>query len=138
MNKSLAVALFLIISGATFSILSLDYRIGTPDYMGPGFFPFVVGLIVVGIGATFLLDSIKDKTRVSANYGVGIKLLASICGSVVVFKYTGMLVAVLFLVWTSALIHPRFNIKQTLYLSAAVGVLTVAMKYGLMETMPLW
>lgn len=138
MNRSLAIALFLFVGGATFSIMSLDYRIGTPDYMGPGFFPFFIGLIICAIGSTFLLDARRDDTRLCANYAAGIKLLASICSSVIVFKYTGMLVAVLFLVWTSALIHPKFNIKQTLYLSAAVGVLTVAMKYSLMETMPLW
>src|SRR5262249_4318166 len=50
----IAVAVF-------FIVMATHYRIGTPEAMGPGFFPIAVGLLLAGLGAiiagrSFALD----------------------------------------------------------------------------------
>ena len=45
----LAGAIFIML-GAAFATGSLGYGIGTPGQMGPGWFPLVLGLVLVGLG----------------------------------------------------------------------------------------
>ena len=45
----LAGGIFVVL-GAAFAIISLSYEIGSPGAMGPGYFPLVLGIVLVGLG----------------------------------------------------------------------------------------
>jgi hypothetical protein len=49
--KDILAGLAFVVFGAAFAVLAVGYRIGTPGQMGPGAFPFVVGGILVVLGA---------------------------------------------------------------------------------------
>jgi hypothetical protein len=49
--KDILAGLVFVAFGAAFAILAVGYRIGTPGQMGPGAFPFVLGGILVVLGA---------------------------------------------------------------------------------------
>ena len=50
----LAGSVFIVLGGA-FALGSLDYDIGTPVRMGPGYVPLVLGLLLVGIGVLVVI-----------------------------------------------------------------------------------
>ncbi|HEX7195793.1 MAG TPA: tripartite tricarboxylate transporter TctB family protein [Candidatus Limnocylindria bacterium] len=50
----LAGAVFILLGGA-FALGSLDYAIGTPLRMGPGYVPLALGLLLVGIGVAVIV-----------------------------------------------------------------------------------
>jgi hypothetical protein len=49
--KDILAGLAFVAFGAAFAFLAVGYRIGTPGQMGPGAFPFVVGGILIVLGA---------------------------------------------------------------------------------------
>ncbi|GAA1034619.1 tripartite tricarboxylate transporter TctB family protein [Virgisporangium ochraceum] len=53
----LAGGLFVVIGGA-FVVGSLGYELGTPLRMGPGYFPLLVGVIVVALGLAIVVKGL--------------------------------------------------------------------------------
>jgi hypothetical protein len=49
--KDILAGLAFVAFGAAFAVLAVGYRIGTPGQMGAGAFPFIVGGILVALGA---------------------------------------------------------------------------------------
>jgi hypothetical protein len=58
MSKDTLSGLLFIAIGSFFCFFSLDYKIGIISEMGPGFFPFLIGTILVLVG---LIVVIKGK-----------------------------------------------------------------------------
>jgi hypothetical protein len=52
-----AGAIFVVIGGA-FAIASTMQELGTPLRMGPGLFPLLLGLLLMGLGATIVIKSL--------------------------------------------------------------------------------
>jgi hypothetical protein len=53
--KDILAGLVFVAFGAAFAILAVGYQLGTPGQMGPGAFPFVVGGILVMLGAVMMV-----------------------------------------------------------------------------------
>lgn len=45
--------------GLFFALSSLDYRLGTPERMGPGFFPLVLGALLTGLGIGIVVSAFR-------------------------------------------------------------------------------
>ena len=43
--------------------MGIKFGLGTPSYPGPGFFPFLVGLILLGLSIGILVLTLKEKYR---------------------------------------------------------------------------
>jgi hypothetical protein len=54
--RDLLAGLIFIAFGLTFAGISLTYQLGTAFQMGPGYFPFVVGLLLVLLGLAIAVD----------------------------------------------------------------------------------
>jgi hypothetical protein len=84
------------------------YAMGTPARMGPGFFPFWLGMILFGLGLIIAVggfrDSTKDMGEIEPFHWRPIVL---VLGAVVIFgvilKWTGMLIAGFLLVVIASL-----------------------------------
>lgn len=57
-NKNLLAGAFYSCFGGAFALLSLNYPVGTAGRMGPGYFPLVVGLLLVAIGVILIVGSL--------------------------------------------------------------------------------
>ena len=105
--------------------LLAGYAMGTPARMGPGFFPFYLGMILVVLGLLIASTGLKahdgDPGRVDRFHW---KPILFVLGSVVLFgillKAIGMLVAGILLVIGASLGSPTFRLKPVLFL--AVGL----------------
>lgn len=65
-KKDTLSGFFYLIIGLCMLILSMNLKIGSTSVPGPGFFPFVIAVIIMGISFTIILKAIilkKDKEK---------------------------------------------------------------------------
>ncbi|SPS01695.1 tripartite tricarboxylate transporter TctB family protein [Cupriavidus taiwanensis] len=135
--------LMFIILGLSFSFIARGYSMGTAARMGPGYFPFWLGIVLALLGAVVAAGSLSHKSETDRMARWDIKTLLWILGSVVLFglvlKPLGMVLSVLALVLVSSMASHEFTWKGAI-LNAAILVLisTVAFVYGINLQMPVW
>ncbi|MDI9335616.1 MAG: tripartite tricarboxylate transporter TctB family protein [Gammaproteobacteria bacterium] len=150
-KKDLLAGLLFIFFGLFFAIGALDYKIGSPNKMGAGYFPLFLGLILVALGVILCLTSLKFKSNlegellepiawrpliavISANLLFGL-LLRGV--ESIYLPPMGLFVAIFFLVMVSRLaMKEAFKILETLVL-ALVLILGVWLVFVVFLKVPL-
>ena len=84
-NRDLIAGLLFIVLGALAAVLARDYPFGTTMRMGPGYFPTMLGGILLVFGATILLRGIRSGETVKGEWGV--RPLAWITLSIILFGF---------------------------------------------------
>ncbi len=59
-QRDFVSGLMFMLVGGTFAWGAVDYEIGQAARMGPGYFPFMLGLILVGLGALVAVNSFRS------------------------------------------------------------------------------
>jgi len=142
-QKDFASGLMFILVGFGFSWVARGYSMGTAAKMGPGYFPFWLGIVLALLGALVLFGSLSSKTEEDSLARWDIKTLLWILGSVVLFglllKPLGMVLSVLVLVLVSSMASHEFSWKGAI-LNAVILVLISlgAFVYGINLQMPVW
>ena len=133
--KDLVAGLLFIATGIAAIAIATNYTLGTAARMGPGYFPRILGILMIVLGAILALRSL----RVSGPPLPGWKwrpVLVTL-GSVVMFglivNHAGLVVStILLIVLASAASHefrPREAVISGIVLSAlAVGVFVIGLK----------
>jgi hypothetical protein len=109
------------------NVLLAGYAMGTPARMGPGFFPFYLGVMLAALGIAIAITGLKphanDPGQVEHFHW---KPILYVLGSVVIFglllKPVGMLIAGLVLVVGASLGSEEFGLKRSLILGVALTV----------------
>jgi hypothetical protein len=117
----LAGALF-IAAGALFFWASRNYGLGTGRRMGPGYFPTMLSVLLMLIGAGVLLVSLRSKEQVTGFAWRG--FMSVLVGTVLfglLIRYSGILVAVVVLVLGSAAGNPQTRWLPMAGLAAAMA-----------------
>ena len=142
-QKDFASGLLFILVGFGFSWVARGYSMGTAAKMGPGYFPFWLGIVLALLGALVLWGSLSSKMEEDNLARWDIKTLLWILGSVVLFglllKPLGMVLSVLVLVLVSSMASHEFSWKGAI-LNAVILVLISlgAFVYGINLQMPVW
>ncbi|CAM3149930.1 MULTISPECIES: tripartite tricarboxylate transporter TctB family protein [Cupriavidus] len=142
-QKDFASGLMFILVGFGFSWVARGYSMGTAAKMGPGYFPFWLGIVLALLGALVLFGSLSSKSEEDSLARWDIKTLLWILGSVVLFglllKPLGMVLSVLVLVLVSSMASHEFSWKGAI-LNAIILVLISlgAFVYGINLQMPVW
>ncbi|SPA26267.1 tripartite tricarboxylate transporter TctB family protein [Cupriavidus taiwanensis] len=142
-QKDFASGLMFILVGFGFSWVARGYSMGTAAKMGPGYFPFWLGIVLALLGALVLFGSLSSKAEEDSLARWDIKTLLWILGSVVLFglllKPLGMVLSVLVLVLVSSMASHEFSWKGAI-LNAVILVLISlgAFVYGINLQMPVW
>ncbi|WP_354683971.1 tripartite tricarboxylate transporter TctB family protein [Cupriavidus necator] len=142
-QKDFASGLMFILVGFGFSWVARGYSMGTAAKMGPGYFPFWLGIVLALLGVLVLAGSLSTKTEEDTLARWDIKTLLWILGSVVLFglllKPLGMVLSVLVLVLVSSMASHEFSWKGAI-LNAVILVLISlgAFVYGINLQMPVW
>ncbi|ANN76699.1 tripartite tricarboxylate transporter TctB family protein [Bordetella flabilis] len=137
-------------SGAMFIALGLgfawqatSYQMGTAARMGPGYFPFWLGIVLALLGAIVLMGSLMPKATETHIDRFDWRVVFLVIGSVVLYgvvlKFLGVYLSVFLLVVISSLASHEFNWK----VAAANGIFLVVFVYlafikGLGLIFPLW
>lgn len=130
-QKNFASGILYLIIGGVVAIGAARYRIGTPDAMGPGYFPVAVGVALALTGVWVLLGSLARGASASRLGAWPVRalviVLAAILGFAAVLRVGGLIVAVPFLLVVAALAHPGFSWRQALVSVAVLLPLTWAL-----------
>jgi hypothetical protein len=139
-NRDLIAGLLFIVLGGLSVILARDYPFGTTMRMGPGYFPTVLGGILLLFGAYVLLRGLRTGEKVKGEWGW--RPLAWITLSIVLFGFlldrAGMVPATVVTLLVAAAAGREFRFKEVLLLAIVMTAFSVAVfSYGLKLPYPL-
>lgn len=115
--------------GLTAMLMAFEYPLGSAARMGPGYFPRVLGGIMIILGLILSLRSFKLKGDPIAPFAwkaIGL-VLGGVClfGAIVI--QTGLVVATTALIFVTGLASKEFNVKESIYSSIILSVIAVLM-----------
>jgi len=142
-QKDFASGLMFILVGIGFSWVARTYSMGTAAKMGPGYFPFWLGIVLALLGVLVLWGSLSMKAEEDQLAKWDIKTLLWILGAVVLFglllKPLGMVLSVFVLVMVSSMASHEFSWKGALAAAVLLVVISMgAFVYGINLQMPVW
>ncbi|QVQ29758.1 tripartite tricarboxylate transporter TctB family protein [Achromobacter deleyi] len=132
-----------IVLGGGFAAQATQYSMGTAARMGPGYFPFWLGIVLALMGAVVMMSGMSRRAGKTAISRYDFRILFLVVGSVVFYgfalRFLGLYIAVFLLVLISSLASHEFNWK----VAVANGLFLVAFSYvafirGLGLIFPLW
>lgn len=141
-QRDFGAGVMFILVGIFFALIATQYRMGTAAKMGPGYFPFWLGVLMAFIGLLLLFNSFAKKTAEEKMPKWDFKIMLWITGSVVLYGVLlptmGFFVAIFSLVLVSASASHDFGWKGTLLNSVILMLFTyLAFVKGLGLTFPL-
>jgi len=109
------------------SVLLPGYAMGTPARMGPAFFPFWLGLILLALGVIIAINGVREKGGADSGFPkYHWRPILLVLGAVVMFglilKSVGMIIAGVLLVVIASIGSKEFNIKKALLLGVILSV----------------
>ncbi len=118
-----------------------EYPMGTASRMGPGFFPFYLGIIMAILGGAIIVESFATTGDPVSKFAW--KPLCWILGAVVIFgmiaKFTGIALSIVALVAISAYGGHEFKWKEVLIAGVVLAVFSVLVfVQGLKLPFPVW
>ena len=126
------------------TVLIAGYAMGTPARMGPAFFPFYLGVLLILLGGVIAVIGMRTQGGEEARFPrFHWRPILFILGSVVMFgvilRAVGMIVAGLLLVFVASMGNPEgFRVRTTIFLG--IGLVTfcaLVFVFGLKLPIPL-
>ena len=141
--KDFLTGLMFLFFGAAAMVLSRGLTIGTAAKMGPGYFPFVLGLLLAALGAVLLWRSLLPAKDRESWPSLQLKPLAIVLLSVFLFsqilKPFGLLLSTALLVVMVSKASHEFRWREALANAAVLVVIVLAVfVYFLKFQIPVW
>jgi hypothetical protein len=142
-QKNFASGLLYIVIGMAFAIGATQYKMGSADRMGPGYFPFWLGLFLALVGLVVLAGSVRPRAQPEALPRFDLKTLGWLLGSIVLFgvllQPLGLVISLVALVIVSSMASHEFEWKGAVLTALALLAMCIgAFVYGLGLQLPLW
>ncbi len=142
-QKDFACGLMFILAGLGFSWVAHGYPMGSAARMGPGYFPFLLGLVLAVLGALVLIGSLSSKGKEDHLASWDLKTLLWVLGPVVLFglllKPLGMVLSVFVLVLVSSIASHDFSWRGALVNGVVLVLISLGtFVYGINVHMPVW
>lgn len=122
-------------------VIGSNYALGTAARMGPGYFPRLLGILLIVLGAALSLRAL----RVQGERLPGWKWKPTfiVLGSVVLFgamvNIAGLVLSTIVLIFLSSAASPEFRPKEAIISGVILAALTVAVfVIGLKLQLPIW
>lgn len=128
-NKDFWAGMMLIGTGAAAMFIARDYRFGSALRMGPGFFPTILGGILIGFGICIMAVGLRSNEKIHGR--LSLRALVMLPLSLVLFgilmKLAGFIPAVGILVFVSAASGREFKFAEVLLLAVVLTVASAAL-----------
>jgi len=127
-NQDFWAGMFLIAVGAAAVLIARDYPFGTSLRMGPGYFPTLLGGILVAFGIALVVKGFRDSDRIEPGWSlralIVIPLSLALFG--VLMVHAGFVPALVVLIVGSSLASSEFNLLEVTVLTAGLTLGCVA------------
>ncbi len=142
-RKDFWSAVMFVLFGVLFIIWSRDYQFGTAQRMGPGYFPTVLGYMLVFLGALVGLPALRRSAEETHVGGIGWRGLLVILGSVALYAFllpkAGFVLSMAALVFLSAVGSEEFRWKTAAISVVVLGIASyLVFVKGLELQFPVW
>lgn len=128
-NKDFWAGIMFIGFGAAAMFIARDYRFGSAVRMGPGFFPTILGGILIAFGVCIMAVGLRHGERIQER--LSIRALVLLPLSLVLFgllmNWAGFIPAIMALIFMSALAGREFRFLEVLMLTGILVVAAVAL-----------
>jgi len=129
--------------GLFFSGFGSRYTFGSAARMGPGYFPTVLGIILVILGAVIALTALSAKAEEHHVAKFDWRTIALVLGSVVLFGFllnrAGLVISLATVVMVSSYASHEFGWKAALVNTVVlIALCLVVFVYALSLQFPLW
>ena len=117
-QRDFGAGIMYMVIGLFFAIVATRYQYGTAAKMGPGYFPFWLGMLMAAMGLLVLVRSLGAKATIEAIPKFNFKVIGLITGSIILYGILlpkmGFIVAVLVLVMIASSASKEFSWKAAL------------------------
>ena len=142
-QKDVAAGALYVLFGAAFALGALNYRVGDAARMGPGWFPFAVGALLVLVGLITVASGMRLSATPETVKRPQFAALAWIIGAVVLFglllKPAGLVLSLAVLVVVSSRGSHEFSWRGALSTAVALILFSTAVFiWGINLQLPLW
>ena len=132
-----------VVIGLIFSYVATTYNMGTTAKMGPGFFPFWLGIVLAILGAIVTMGALSKKGEKDEIPKWDWPSVLWVTGSVVLFGVVladlGLVLSLFVLVFISAMASHELHWKGTVVNAVIVDVIAyVAFVWGLKLQFQVW
>jgi hypothetical protein len=128
-NKDFWAGLVFAGTGAAAIFIARTYPFGTTLRMGPGYFPRVLGWILILFGIYVMVRGLRRYEKIQGNWSVRALIVLPL--SMVVFgvlmELAGFVPALAALIFVSAASGREFKFKEVLLLTFFLGLMSIAM-----------
>lgn len=131
----LAGSIFIVLGGA-FALGSLDYDIGTPLRMGPGYVPLVLGLLLVGLGALVVIKGFiagEGESIGELEWRAVVLVTAAVLFFGLTVRGLGVIGALFGTVFLASLGRARTRLATALAIAAGLTILSVVIFIGALQ-----
>jgi hypothetical protein len=128
-NRDFWAGVMMIVTGAAAVIIARDYAFGTALRMGPGYFPSVLGGVLVLFGLYLLAQGLRSNEKIEG--GWSLRALIVLPLSLVLFgllmDHAGFVPALMVLIVGSAAAGSEFKLGEALLLAAGLTAFAVVL-----------
>ena len=127
--------------GTAAIVISSNYNLGTAARMGPAYFPRILGILLIVLGAIIALRGIRIDGEAIAAWKWRPTLV--VLGSVVLFgaivQSVGVLISTVILIVAASAASHEFRWKEALLIGIGLAVVSVGVfVLGLKLVLPIW
>jgi hypothetical protein len=142
-QQDFAAGMIYVVGGIGFALGALNYKIGDAARMGPGWFPFAVGVLLAFVGVITALNAVRPHASEEKVKRPELGSLAWVLGGVVLFglllPHLGLVISMFVLVMVSSRASHEFKwlsafLNSVFLVAFCIGVFI----YGIHLQMPLW
>jgi hypothetical protein len=139
--KDFFAGLIFIAFGVAAIVIGSNYALGSAARMGPGYFPRILGILLMVLGSALSLRALKINGDPIPRWHW--KPMLVVLGSVIAFgvlvNYIGLVLATIGLVFCSSAASHEFKPKEALVSGVLLAALAVGVFiYGLSLQLPTW
>ncbi len=126
-NRDFWAGVMMIVTGAVAIFIARDYAFGTTLRMGPGYFPSVLGGILIAFGLYLVATGLRSNEKIEGNWSLRALIVLPV--ALVLFgalmDRAGFIPALFVLIFGSAAAGSEFNFIEVLLLAIGLTVFAV-------------